>query len=96
MHKKKMYVTKNQVFHMLIKTTTKKYPNCSDYGHHLYLFGQLTQNTINWKACKQQIFISYRSRGWKSKIRESIWTYSGEYSSACFTVNTSWLCLHRV
>ena len=52
MNKKKMYISKNQVFHMLIKTTTQKCPNCSDYGHHLCLFGQLSQNTINWEAFK--------------------------------------------
>lgn len=32
---KKMYVNRNQVFHMLIKTTTKKCPNGFDYDHHL-------------------------------------------------------------
>ena len=53
MNKKKMYISKNQVFHMLIKTTTKKCSNCSDYGHHLCPFGQLSPNTVNWEACKQ-------------------------------------------
>lgn len=48
------------------------------YIHRLSEFRMLSQSTIDWVVQKQQKFISHYSLGWRSEIRMSTWSKTGE------------------